>query len=330
MFDWPQRARSLLLQDQPCVAVTVAALRGSAPREAGSKMLITADEQMGSIGGGYLELECTRLARELLRNGGERRLQRFALGSECGQCCGGAVQIVFAPIGDDDATWLDAVIARQQAGLASSIVTPLDDTSAPVTWQATADQHPARLDNTGAGKHLIECATPAPLRLTIFGAGHVGRAVARVFGTLDARTLIIDNRQAQLEGSWPHNVTPLFIDAPADYVAHSGPGEQYLVMTHDHDLDFAICTALLQRGDAAFIGLIGSATKRRRFEKRWRAVDIDDAAIAQLTCPIGNPDIVGKHPGEIAIATAADILARRGNQRSNLNTTLTLVSTTTA
>ena len=85
-------------------------------------------------------------------------------------------------------------------------------------------------------------------------------------------------------------------------------GSCYLVMTHSHALDYAICERILIRQDAAYCGLIGSVSKRRRFEKRYRAQGLPDAVIESLVCPIGVAGIQGKKPAEIAVAAAADVL----------------------
>jgi xanthine dehydrogenase accessory factor len=86
------------------------------------------------------------------------------------------------------------------------------------------------------------------------------------------------------------------------------PASCYLVMTHSHPLDLEICERILRRGDAVYCGLIGSLTKRRRFEKRLRELGLPQSAIDKLVCPIGVEGITGKKPAEIAIAAAADLL----------------------
>ena len=86
------------------------------------------------------------------------------------------------------------------------------------------------------------------------------------------------------------------------------PSSYYLIMTHSHPMDFEICGRILKRGDAAYCGLIGSLTKRRRFEKRLRQQGLPQSAVEQLVCPIGVAGISGKKPAEIAIAAAAEIL----------------------
>jgi xanthine dehydrogenase accessory factor len=95
---------------------------------------------------------------------------------------------------------------------------------------------------------------------------------------------------------------------PALEVAAMPPSSYYLVMTHSHPLDFDICDRILRRGDAAYCGLIGSLTKRRRFEKRFRQQGLPQSAVEHLVCPIGVTGISGKKPVEIAIAVAAEIL----------------------
>ena len=91
-------------------------------------------------------------------------------------------------------------------------------------------------------------------------------------------------------------------------------GSYYLVMTHSHPLDLDICAMALQREDAAYCGLIGSVSKRRRFERLLRKQGLSDAALANLTCPIGVPGIEGKKPTEIAIAAVAELLQARDSK----------------
>ena len=92
-------------------------------------------------------------------------------------------------------------------------------------------------------------------------------------------------------------------------VAHALPGSCYLVLTHSHALDLAITEAILRRGDFAYLGLIGSRTKRSRFVHRFEQRGIAPDALARLTCPIGLPGIVGKEPEVIAVSVVAQLLA---------------------
>ena len=92
-------------------------------------------------------------------------------------------------------------------------------------------------------------------------------------------------------------------------MASAPPAACYLVLTHRHDLDLRITEAILRRGDFAFLGLIGSKTKRQRFVHRFEAAGIAAARIARLTCPIGLPGIEGKEPAVIAAAVVAQLLA---------------------
>ena len=85
-------------------------------------------------------------------------------------------------------------------------------------------------------------------------------------------------------------------------------GSCYLVMTHSHAIDFDVCDRILRRPDTVYCGLIGSLSKRRRFEKRFRAQGLQDKDLERLTCPIGVSGISGKKPAEIAVAAAAEVL----------------------
>ncbi len=86
-------------------------------------------------------------------------------------------------------------------------------------------------------------------------------------------------------------------------------------MTHSHSLDFEICDRILRRRDSRYCGLIGSVSKRRRFEKRYRQQGMEQSLIDELVCPIGVDGISGKKPAEIAISVTADLLQRRESEQ---------------
>jgi xanthine dehydrogenase accessory factor len=85
-------------------------------------------------------------------------------------------------------------------------------------------------------------------------------------------------------------------------------GSCYLIMTHSHAIDFEVCDRILRRDDFAYCGLIGSMSKRRRFQKRFLAQDMPQAVLEKLVCPIGVAGIDGKKPAEIAVAASAEVL----------------------
>ena len=80
-------------------------------------------------------------------------------------------------------------------------------------------------------------------------------------------------------------------------------------MTHSHGRDYEICEAVLRRGGFAFLGLIGSETKRARFASRLRGAGLSAERVARLTSPIGLPEIGGKQPAVIAVSVAAQLVA---------------------
>ncbi|MBK9360625.1 MAG: xanthine dehydrogenase accessory protein XdhC [Rubrivivax sp.] len=151
--------------------------------------------------------------------------------------------------------------------------------------------------------------TPPRFRLQLYGAGHVGRAIVRLLEGLPCRVQWIDERAREFpaEPSAPH-IERICVDAVEAEVAQAPPGACYLVLTHSHDLDMAITEAVLKRGDFAWLGLIGSATKRARFLRRFEARGIAPAVLARMTCPIGVPGITGKEPEVIAVAAVAQLL----------------------
>jgi xanthine dehydrogenase accessory factor len=169
------------------------------------------------------------------------------------------------------------------------------------------------------GDLFLENIRAPDFNIAVFGAGHVGSALVSMLAGLDAEIRWIDDRENIFTGV-PAGVDAVTSLAPASEVAAMPAGSFYLVMTHSHGLDLGICHAILARDDAAYCGLIGSSSKRRRFEKRLQEHGLSQAQVDQLVCPIGIDGIKGKLPAAIAIATAAEILReyeqRKGREKN--------------
>lgn len=163
---------------------------------------------------------------------------------------------------------------------------------------------------------LADWPEPAPLfTLQLYGAGHVGRAIVRLLADIDCRVQWIDEREDAFP---PHAELPLpphiqrVCVEPVDAEVHvAAAGAWALVLTHSHEQDLAIVQALLRRDDLGFIGLIGSATKRARFEHRLAERGFTPAQLQRICCPIGISGIGGiasKQPAVIAVAVVAQLL----------------------
>lgn len=255
--------RDLLATGEPVALVTVEAAKGSTPREAGARMLVTCDRTFGTIGGGRLEWEGIAGARELLAGTSAEHCLDLPLGPAVGQCCGGHVTLRLLRA-------TPAILADLQHE------------------EAAAD------------------ATLPPVLL--FGAGHVGKALAKALAPLPLRIRWIDGRAAEFPQPPVEGVATVVTDRPLAEIAAAPAGAAYIVLTHSHTLDFHLCSAVLERGDFAYLGLIGSTTKRARFTRGFRELGIPDARIARLVCPIGGGTLRDKRPPVIATLTAAELL----------------------
>lgn len=171
------------------------------------------------------------------------------------------------------------------------------------------------------GAHLAAWPRELPrFHLQLYGAGHVGRAIARLLATLPVQVDWIDERDdafpaALHDGPWPAHIRPVAVDAVEAEVRHAPAGACFLVLTHQHDLDLRITEAILRRNDFAFFGLIGSKTKKQRFVHRLEERGVPHAAIDRMVCPIGLPGIAGKEPEVIAVAVVAQLLRQSSSSR---------------
>ncbi len=243
------------------VQIVVKQVRGSAPRDSGTKMYVATTAYLGTIGGGQLEYRAIRAARSLLKSREASKNLTMPLGPEIGQCCGGHVSLELHT---------------------------LDRSTSAALVQDTL-HHEHTLPN-----------------VYIFGAGHVGRALAMALQHLPLAVCLIDSRQVEIDqaiSGIPTKLTPL----PEADIRHAPPGSAYVILTHDHSLDFQLTAEALKRRDASYVGMIGSKTKRAAF-MHW-AKEIDkNLNTKALTCPIGTTPVANKAPAVIAAFVATELL----------------------
>ena len=303
MTGWAREALRALGDGRPAALVTVLATEGSAPREAGARMVVTRDTLCGTVGGGALEHQLTRQARAVLdQPPGTWRVQDYPLGPLLGQCCGGRVRVMIERLDPARDAWLEGVAQ----GLVQAMSMRLE-AAGPVRTAARGGSTPAaRGPMPEVGDVLAEAVRPPAPLVVIFGAGHVGQALRHALAPLPFAVQTLDVRpdlagQAEIidEGQMLARIGSAGVDAVL------------LIMTHDHALDYRLAAAAL-RSRAGFVGLIGSRSKRARFISRLRAEGLGDEAQTRLVCPIGLAGIGGKEPAVIAASVAAQLLARRG------------------
>lgn len=250
MYNWISALADLQDRGESCVLVTIIEELGSTPRNAGSKMVISASQAFDTIGGGHLEYKAMEIARDMLASGQQStHLERFSLGASLGQCCGGVTVLLFEPMGQVQA------------------------------------------------------------QIAVFGAGHVGRALVPLLASLPCKVRWIDSREAEFPDHLPHGVRKIVTEDPLDEVDELPAGSYCIVMTHNHQLDLELSAAILKRNDFAYFGLIGSKTKRVKFEHRLRDRGFDSTTLQRMRCPMGIGEVKGKLPVEIAISIAGEIIA---------------------
>ena len=294
-----------LFREFPAVRVVVAETRGSVPREVGAAMVVTENEAVGTIGGGALEFEAIRRAREVLVSGIDR-LDRAPLGPGLGQCCGGAVTLLTERWDEGRLKSVGDVAVRPLPGRPAEM--PLA-----VSRVLAAARNSGVLPAPGVVEGwMVEPVSCPDREIWIWGAGHVGRALVRVLAPLpDLRLRWADTGAERFPTDVPDRVEMLNAANPVDLVTLSGAKAEHIVLTYSHALDLELCHRILGRPFRS-LGLIGSATKWARFRSRLAALGHSEAQISRIVCPIGDPAL-GKHPQAIALGVAADIV--RDNAR---------------
>jgi xanthine dehydrogenase accessory factor len=320
---WLPTVIERLAQVPAVVRVVVAQVQGSTPREPGAYMLVDTARLTGTIGGGRLEWEAIEAARELLQQGTRAaRLMNRVLGIDLGQCCGGVVAVwlecfpqaslpqlqklnelpIAGPLVLATATSRDGV----QHSLSSGIV--LDEIAARLLKLPRHEAAPTVLRTREGDLTFFERLDEEYPAVWLYGAGHVGRALAGMLLQLPLRLFWQDSRP----GQFPQDAAEYSRSLPdaelVTAVAQAAPGTYFLVMTHDHALDYELCRKVLLRNDMAWLGLIGSQSKAARFRSRLRRDGFGPEAIDRLVCPIGVAGVKSKWPAAIAVAIAAQLM----------------------
>ena len=259
-------------------------------------MVVTENGLAGTIGGGRLEHQTMKQARAILAlEPGSWRVQDYPLGPLLGQCCGGRVRLLVEHLGE-----LPERDGPFEIELGERV------TRRPLRGESEA---PSALSARGplpeAGAHFLEPLETDLLPVILFGAGHVGRAIAARAEGLPLDIAWYDSRP-QTAADTP-GVILADEDEMVDRAAEAPEDGAVVILTHDHGLDYRLTAAALG-GRARFVGLIGSETKRARFLSRLAAEGVD---ASRLTCPIGLPGIEGREPETIAIAVLAQLLMLR-------------------
>jgi len=313
-MNWLQPAIDRLQSERPLVRISVAATRGSTPRDAGAWMLVSDAEIVGTIGGGRLEWEALAVARAQLsgEQGAAVLIREWILGPDLRQCCGGRVSLWCERL---DGSALPALrsaqlVLRNAGGV--RLLTRLESDRVvrevlPVSAAGLTEVPAARLAPSGTVR-LEECFQASEPSLLLFGAGHVGQAIARLLREAPAFDLrLIDSRRdiaITRPGTPPHEWLP----DPLLAAREAKDGALVLVMTHDHELDYALCRAVLAANRASYLGLIASDSKAARFRSRLAREGLEAQTRRLLTAPIGLPGIRGKAPGVVAVSVVAQLL----------------------
>jgi xanthine dehydrogenase accessory factor len=284
--------------------ITVHDVKGSAPRETGAHMVVRPDGAFhGTIGGGQLEFSMLDIAREMLAQGrGPARIVDQALGPDLGQCCGGRVKILIETFGPQDLEDLAGLAEVEARDRLFEVACRLEE------GRVRREVSSSVGDGPRAGWR--ETHGEARMPVLLFGAGHVGRALVLSLAPLPFAVRWLDAREDAFPSHLPSNAKAVRMRDPEAEIAEAEPGSLVLVMTHDHPLDMAITAAALKR-DFPYVGLIGSATKRARFEKRFRELGLSQGKIGSLVCPIGLHGIADKDPAIIAASVTAQLLQVR-------------------
>jgi xanthine dehydrogenase accessory protein XdhC len=213
------------------------------------------------------------------------------------------------PSGAIDTNASTSTSAGTNRSLSPVVRPPLLDEATDRLMRAPRQRARPILTRDAAGEPtLIERLDDEFPAVWLYGAGHVGQALARILVELPLRLTWIDSRAELFPDTIGAGARILCDPDSLATVSEAPVGAFFIVMSHSHPLDYALCHALLERNDFAWLGLIGSMSKAARFRSRLTRAGLGAEVIHRLVCPIGVDGIDSKWPAAIAVAVAAQLM----------------------
>lgn len=262
--------QDFLRLNRETVLIEIIDAKGSTPREKETWMLVSIGNIFGTIGGGQLEYIAIDKARNMLK------------------ICGGSKdkttkpETLNIPLGPDIGQCCGGSVSLRFAKMDEPLQLRLVD--------------------------LIAQERAAEPYLYIFGAGHVGFALAKAASLLPLKVKLIDTRANELVGA-PDDIETILSPVPETIIRSAVAKSAFIILTHDHALDFLLTNEALARDDAAYIGMIGSKTKRATFTNWFERQGGQLNHLERLICPIGGNAVKDKRPEIIAALTIAEVIA---------------------
>lgn len=255
------------------VLVEVTNVKGSTPRNEGAWMLVAPDAIYRTIGGGQLEFMAIERARETIT------------------------------------TALKETLVAESATGASEMDIPLG----PEIGQCCGGRVHLnfKVVNSGLRAALIaryDVELASRPHVFVFGAGHIGEALAMILSHAPVQVVLVDSRENELSSVCATGIETCLTPLPEEVVRSAPKGSSFVILTHTHALDFLIAKEVLTRDDFAYVGMIGSKTKLATF-RSWLTKETDEKDLYEkLVCPIGGSLVKDKRPTVIATLVAAEVL----------------------
>ena len=313
-----QAAADLVRRSGSGALATVARVRGSTPVPAGTKMLVGAEGRLiGSVGGGCVEADVIGAALDAQASRRPSLLTHHLnadLAGDLGLSCGGTVDIFVEPLLADEAyvRVLDAA-ASAEAGLVRT-ATEWSGIEPRKTFEplARAAFSGAAATLTRDGRYMEERLLPAP-RVFVFGAGHVGTAIARAAAAAGFRVVVIDDRAEYADAArFPDGIAVLAADVDTAFTRYPlTSGDAVVIATRGHRND-ALILERVATSPAGYVGLLGSRRKKAVVTKGLKAAGVPAKSLQRVRVPVGLP-IGAVTPEEIAVSVVAELIGwRRG------------------
>lgn len=299
------------ITDEPCALATVIATEGSSPSEASMRMLVGPGGRVaGTIGGGHVEASVEAKAREVLGTSRPEILS-FTLdddaAEEGGLICGGTVKILVERV-QPPATWAQEACRAAEYGQRGVLLARIGETSVEHEFLGGDEATPHLASEEPRLEDDLFIEPLVMPRCIIVGAGHVGRAVARIASVAGYRVCVVEDREDQAQKARDLADTVITAELESGFAElDAGPDDFVVVMTRGHGLDLRCVRAAL-KSPVRYVGMLASRRKAKTIRQALEKEGVDTGQ--RLHAPIGL-DLAAKSAGEIAVSVVAQLIKVR-------------------
>lgn len=322
MINIIEQAEQLCNKKTPFIIASIIFKHGSAPREVGATMIVTQDKKVyGTIGGGQQEYEVINKCYDLIREKkSENKYYEVSkdIAAQNGLVCGGKNIVHFQYIDVEDESNLNYFKSLLNAKDSEETYLVLDVEDKNIDSGISIEignKKYSFLGNEKKERKIFKIKIKKPMKVYIFGGGHLSKETTRVLSYLNLDIVVIDDREEFLESFEFKNIKKIVMPFENTHRLDIKNSDYVLIMTRGHKYDVKVLEKILPK-NPYYIGVVGNKIKAKTYKDRFKNTEVEHIYEEKIHLPVGIK-ISALTPEEIAISIAGEIIKSYRQNRWN-------------